>query len=538
MPMHATIGALLVLSGATAMSITLLAIRLLLSGLFLVAGVTKLLGGLANSRKSLTDFGVPKWLVGPASIVLPIVEISIALLLFPTVSAQIASISAFALLLIFNGAIATNLIMGRNPNCNCFGQLHSSPIKWTTFGRNGVLAVLAGFAAWQIPREPNISLLQAVQGLSVKELAVVVLVVLGLAAIAVETFLVLHTLRQNGRLLLRIEALEAKAALGQQPQMPARMPLHGLPIGAKAIPFDLPKATGGRATLDRLLSEKKPVLLISTDPNCGPCNALMPEVASWQKSLADELSVVLLSHGRNAENQAKVAEFGLLNVLVEKEHKVAEKYQAIGTPTAVLIRADGTIGSPAMGGADGIRKIVTSKTWTEAGFAAFMQSLGHPVPPPPPKPLVPVGAPAPDFTLPDLDGNSVNSASFNGTGTVLLFWNPSCGFCQKMLPQLKEWETQKVVGAPRLMLVSAGSTDSNREMGLESTVLIDDKFAVGRLYGANGTPSAVRIDGNGKMESGLMVGAPGVFELLKGKAAPNTAPVSPASGLAKAVKQK
>jgi len=499
------------------MSLILLTIRLLLSGLFLVAGVTKLLGGLANSRKSLADFGVPKWLVGPASIVLPIAEVCTALLLFPTFSAQLAAISAFALLLIFNAAIATNLIMGRNPNCNCFGQLHSSPIKWTNFGRNCVLAALAGFAAWQIPRHPSLSLFQAVQGLSAKELAVVVLAVLGLAAIAVETFLLLHTLRQNGRLLLRIEALEAKAALGQQPQMPARMPLQGLPIGTKAIPFDLPRANGGRATLDGLLSEGKPLLLISTDPNCGPCNALMPEVASWQKSLADELSVVLLSHGRNADNRAKVAEFGLANVVVEKEHKIAEKYHAIGTPTAVLIRADGTIGSPAMGGADAIRKIVANKAWTETGFAAFMQALGHPVPPPPPKPLVPVGAQAPDFTLPDLDGNSINSASFNGAGTVLLFWNPACGFCQRMLPQLKEWESGKIASSPRLMLVSTGSRDANRAMGLESTVLIDDKFAVGKSYGASGTPSAVLIDGKGRIASGLAVGEPGVFELLSGK---------------------
>jgi peroxiredoxin len=499
------------------MSLILLTIRLVVSGLFLVAGVTKLLGGLANSRKSLTDFGVPEWLVGPASIVLPIAEICTALLLFPTFSAQLAAISAFALLLIFNAAIATNLIMGRNPNCNCFGQLHSSPIKWTTFGRNCVLAALAGFAMWQIPRYPSLSLLQVVQGLSTKDLAVVALAVLGFSAIAVETFLVLHTLRQNGRLLLRIEALEAKAALGQQPQMPVRQALHGLPVGTKAVPFDLPKVSGGRSSLDTFLGEGKPVVLISTDPNCGPCNALMPEVVNWQKSLAAELSIVLLSHGRESDNRAKAKEHGLQNVLVEKDHKIAEQYQALGTPTAVLIRADGTIGSPAMGGADGIRQLITTKAWTEPGFVAFMQGLGHPPQPPTPKPKVPIGAEAPAFTLPDLDGNTINSANFNGTGTVLLFWNPGCGFCQKMLADLKNWESKKAASAPRLMLVSTGSRDANRTMGLESTVLIDDKFAVGQSYGASGTPSAVLIDGKGKIASGLAVGAPGVFELLNGK---------------------
>jgi uncharacterized membrane protein YphA (DoxX/SURF4 family) len=57
-------------------SLVLLTIRLTLSALFLVAGVAKLLGGLGNSRNSLTEFGAPKWLVAPASIVLPIVELS------------------------------------------------------------------------------------------------------------------------------------------------------------------------------------------------------------------------------------------------------------------------------------------------------------------------------------------------------------------------------------------------------------------------------------------------------------------------------
>jgi len=39
------------------MHLILLAVRLLLGGLFLIAAGSKLLGGLANSRKSLANFG-------------------------------------------------------------------------------------------------------------------------------------------------------------------------------------------------------------------------------------------------------------------------------------------------------------------------------------------------------------------------------------------------------------------------------------------------------------------------------------------------
>ena len=500
------------------MGIVLVVAELTLSCLFFVAAIGKLLGGFGNIRKSLTDFGLPGWLAGPLSFVLPFAELAVALMLLLQYSAWIGAIGATALICIFTAAIAANLAVGKKPKCNCFGQIHSTPIGWVTFLRNGALILLGSWIIWEIPRQPNASLVALIKTFTSMEVVGLAVAFVGLVAIAGEGFLVLHALRQNGRLLLRIEALEAKAALAQQPQMPVRQVLRGLSVGTKAVPFDLPKANGGRASLHSFLGEGKPVLLISTDPDCGPCNALMPEVVNWQKSLATELTVVLLSHGRESDNRAKAKEYGLQNVLVEKDHKIAEQYQALGTPTAVLIRTDGSIGSPAMGGADGIRQLITTKAWTEPGFAAFMQGLGYPPQPPAPKPKVPIGADAPPVKLPDLDGNTVNSANFNGTGTVVLFWNPACGFCQKMLPQLKDWESGKIAGAaPRLMLVSTGSRDANRAMGLESTVLIDEKFGVGQSYGASGTPSAVLIDGKGKIASGLVVGAPGVFDLLNGK---------------------
>jgi peroxiredoxin len=317
----------------------------------------------------------------------------------------------------------------------------------------------------------------------------------------------LELYRQNGRLLLRIEALEAKGALAQQP-MPVRPTLQGLPIGAKAIPFELPNVQGSRATLDTLLADGKPLLLISTDPNCGPCSALMPEVVAWQQNLAGEVTVALLSHGRFNDNKKKAAEFGLKNALVEKKYEIAEKYHAIGTPTGVLIRSDGTIGSPAVGGADGIRQLVTTKDWTDAGLSAFMKTLAQPPQAAPPKLALPVGSPAPVFALPDLDGKTVESANFDGNGTMLVFWNPACGFCQKMLPQLKAWGKAKSEIAPQLVLISSGSREANRAMGLSSTVLIDDKFAVGQCYGANGTPSGLLINARGRVATGLAVGEP------------------------------
>jgi len=374
---------------------------------------------------------------------------------------------------------------------------------------------VACLLVWQGRIQPSLSLWQFYRRVTPEVAAIIALAIAACVGFSVGGFLALHLFRQNGRLLLRIETLEANRALAPQ-QMPPRPVPQGLPIGTKATPFDLPRIGGGRASLDDFLRDGRPLLLISTDPKCGPCDALMPDIAAWQKNLAAELNVALLSHGRYADNRDKATEHGLVNMLLEKDHKIAEKYHALGTPTAVLVRSDGTIGSPAMGGADGIRQLVTNKVWTDGGLTALMKTFAQPPQAAPPKVTLPVGSPAPAFALLDLSGNTVDSAHFNGNGTMLLFWNPACGFCQRMLPQLKDWEKAKSDKAPRLVLISNGSREANRALGLSSTILIDEKFTVGQRYGASGTPSGLLIDADGKVTGGLAVGEPALMELVTG----------------------
>src|SRR5918911_1877876 len=91
--------------------------------------------------------------------------------------------------------------------------------------------------------------------------------------------------------------------------------------------------------------------------------------------------------------------------------------------------------------------------------------------------------------------------------------NPGCGFCQQMLPDLKEWEAKPPEEAPKLLVVSAGTEEANREMGLSSPIVLDQQFAVGRAFGVAGTPSAVLVDKEGKIASEVAVGAPAVLAL-------------------------
>jgi peroxiredoxin len=124
----------------------------------------------------------------------------------------------------------------------------------------------------------------------------------------------------------------------------------------------------------------------------------------------------------------------------------------------------------------------------------------------------PIGASAPALTLPDLRSKSITLADFRGRSTLLLFWNPGCGFCQRMLDDLKAWEARPR-GAPQLLVVSTGTVEANQAMGLRAPIVLDQGFSAGRQFGATGTPMAVLIDAQGRIASEVAAGAPAVLAL-------------------------
>jgi thiol-disulfide isomerase/thioredoxin len=133
-----------------------------------------------------------------------------------------------------------------------------------------------------------------------------------------------------------------------------------------------------------------------------------------------------------------------------------------------------------------------------------------------------VGEPAPPIELEDLNGEAIELKDFEGERTLVLFWNPGCGFCQQMLPDLKEWEANPPPGgAPKLLVVSAGTVEANEAMELNSPVVLDQQFATGRAFGVSGTPSAVLVDEDGKIASEVAVGAPAVLELAGASSEPD-----------------
>ena len=512
------------------MNTVLLVARVLLALLFAVAGAAKL-ADREGSRRAVVDFGVPSVIAAPLGLLLPLAELAVAATLLPASTAWWGGLGALALLVLFVGAITYNLARGRTPECHCFGQLHSAPAGWKTLARNGVLAAIAGFVLWAgYESGAGPSAVAWFGALSTAQQLGLLVGVLVLALLAGQWAFLVHLLRQNGRLLVRLEALEATLAEGGSVAPSENgTPVHqaeGLPVGSTAPDFSLSGLHGEILTLEALRSSGKPVMALFTDPGCGPCNAMLPEVGRWQEEHAQKLTLALISRGEVEENKTKAQEHGFSNVLLQKDWEVSEFYQVRGTPSAVLITPDGEVATPVAGGVEGIRGLLSYAVGERAQLPMQPhqpQAQGQPCPNcgkvHAAAPTVPaaqkVGEEAPKVKLPNLEGNTVELADFRGEETLVLFWNPGCGFCQQMLPDLKEWESKATEDAPKLVVVSAGTEEANKEMGLASPVLLDQQFATGRAFGASGTPSAVLVDAEGKVASEVAVGAPAVWELAR-----------------------
>jgi len=116
-----------------------------------------------------------------------------------------------------------------------------------------------------------------------------------------------------------------------------------------------------------------------------------------------------------------------------------------------------------------------------------------------------------------LNGKTISLAGNRGGKTLLLFWNPGCGFCALMLDDLRKWEANASPGAPRLIVVSSGTPEENRAMNLRSPVVLDTDFQVGSAFGANGTPTALLLDADGTVISEVAAGAQAVLALAEFK---------------------
>src|SRR3712207_1510553 len=171
-------------------------------------------------------------------------------------------------------------------------------------------------------------------------------------------------------------------------------------------------------------------------------------------------------------------------VVLDQNFAMGSAFGANGTPVAVLVDEQGRIASELAAGADEVLALARGE---QVPAAPANNGNGAAIPL-----VAKVGDPAPTVRLPDLNGKTLDLARFRGTRMLVLFWNPGCGFCSRMLDDLKAWEAKPPKKAPKLLVVSTGTVEANKAMGLRSTVVLDQNFATASSFGASGTPRSGR----------------------------------------------
>ncbi|MDQ3864544.1 MAG: TlpA family protein disulfide reductase [Actinomycetota bacterium] len=498
------------------MDVALLIARLLLVAVFTLSGVAKL-ADQAGSRQAMIAFGVPRGLAKPFGLLLPLAELAVAAALLPAVTAWWGALGALALLVLFVVGISANLANGRKPDCRCFGQLHSAPVGWKTLARNGLLVAVAALVIWRGPENAGPSMVGWVGDLSVPQLLGFLFGLVIVTMLAIQGWFILHLLRQNGRVLVRLRALEAGLGMvpSGNPSGNGSQPGAGLPVGSAAPAFRLKDLRGEEVALHDLRAAGKPVVLIFTSPGCDACTELLPEIARWQLKHAEKLTISLISEMSIEENRAKTSEHGLQHVLMDQDGEVADSYHVEATPSAVLITLSGTVGSPLAEGPDAVEALITQAAGAPAQMPILHSTTAHATQEESRPAALEVGDPVPEVRLPGLMGEEVSLADLKGRKTLLLFWSTECSFCQQMLPDLKELEATPPADAPEILIVSDGTEEDNRQMGLQSSVVLDHEYAVEDAFGVEGTPSAVLVDEEGRMASEVAVGPEEVFKLAR-----------------------
>ncbi|CAN5591137.1 hypothetical protein BH18ACI1_BH18ACI1_21880 [soil metagenome] len=492
------------------MEIILLLIRIFLAAIFTLAGIGKLLD-LEGSEKAVKDFGVPKDLAKPFAVALPIAELIIAVLLLPVSTAWFGAISGFLLLLVFIGGMLWQMAQGNAPDCHCFGQIHSEPVSAKSLIRNAIFAILSFFLIVQGNQNQGLSLLDSSNnstegnGMSL----ILGLATVGLLAAAVYFLKIISD--QQLQIMRRIEILELTSFEGgEKTREDVSQPNEGLIIGTPVPDFELPDVNGKQLSPEQLLAFQKPVLLLFVSPNCSPCAALLPEIETWQTELKGKLNFVFVSSGKVKENLEKFSGNSLKQILLQKDKEVAELFGSQWTPTAVLINADGNIASRLAVGDEAIRKLVEKikAEIDQSKLLLIAPSNGNGAE----KSLV--GTALPAFVLPDISNKNISSEDLRGRKTLITFWSTTCGYCDKMLEDLRDWDKTKGVDEPQLLLLSEGEAEKNQEIGINSLILLDKEREVSNEFGMEGTPSAFLVNEDGKVISEIAVGAEQIWTLL------------------------
>jgi peroxiredoxin len=338
--------------------------------------------------------------------------------------------------------------------------------------------------------------------------------------IAIGSWLAYQLVRQNGRILLRLEAIEKQIGAGAGAK---RREAGGLPLGTVAPDFELPDLTGVRRKLSEFREQN--VLLVFFNPQCGFCTKMAADLAALPADAGVQRPVsIVVTTGDAEENRKLVERYGIrCLVLLQEQMEVAAKYRAQGTPMGYRIDRAGRIASELAVGAEPLLRLATTLPPDEIeAVAAANGSAPHAAKDDPSlarsrvnRSGLRAGALAPDFRLPRIDEGELSLADFRGERVLLVFSDPNCGPCDELAPRLQEIHLRRP--DLQVLVVSRRDVEANQakaaRLGLTFPIVLQKQWEVSLKYAMFATPIGYLIDEQGILASDVAVGVGPILAL-------------------------
>lgn len=325
-------------------------------------------------------------------------------------------------------------------------------------------------------------------------------------------------IRQNGRILLRLESIEerlAPRAAGQSP------PARGMPSGSVAPDFELLDLNGQKHKLSAFRG--KHLLLIFFNPKCGYCTQITAQLAALPVDGSGGRPVpIVVTTGDVEDNRKLVEESGIrCSVLIQKEMEVASQYRAAGTPMGYRINVEGRIVSELAVGGEPVLQLADAD-WRPQSHVPGHGSKAHGKEPDPSlsrsrinRSGLKAGSQAPEFRLPRIDGGELSLSDLRGQRVLLVFSDPDCGPCDELAPRLQELHRER--SDLRVVVISRREIEASRakaeSLGLTYSIVVQKQWEVSLKYGMFATPIAYLIDENGVVLRDVAVGMEPILAL-------------------------
>jgi len=112
--------------------------------------------------------------------------------------------------------------------------------------------------------------------------------------------------------------------------------------------------------------------------------------------------------------------------------------------------------------------------------------------------------PAPDFKLPDMDGEIHSLASYKGKPIIINFWATWCPPCRAELPSMNRgWAKIKDEGIAMIAVNVGESEDTiftfTADYPIDFTVLLDESGEIIKQWPIKGLPTTFVVDGEGRL---------------------------------------